>query len=60
VGAAALDGLRAAGHLVNVGPSWIEDFLCATERSPETGMLEAGCDPRSVRSDIFPTCALAY
>jgi gamma-glutamyltranspeptidase/glutathione hydrolase len=59
VGAAALNGLRAAGHDLDVGPSWTEGFLCATERNPETGMLEAGCDPRGVRSDIFPSCALA-
>lgn len=60
VGAAALAGLRAAGHEVDVAPSWTEGYLCATERHPGTGMLEAGCDPRGVKSDIFPACALAY
>ena len=60
VGAATLDTLRAAGHLLDVGPSWTEGFLCATERNPETGMLEAGCDPRGVKSDVFPACALAF
>lgn len=59
-GAASLEGLRRAGHAVDVGPSWSEGFLCATERHPDTGMLEAGCDPRGVKCDIFPACALAY
>ena len=45
VGADTLAGLRRAGHELDVGPSWTEGFLCATERNPRTGMLEAGCDP---------------
>ena len=60
VGADTLAGLRQAGHDLDVGPSWTEGFLCATERNPQTGMLEAGCDPRGVRCDIFPAAALAY
>jgi gamma-glutamyltranspeptidase/glutathione hydrolase len=60
VGAETLAGLRQAGHELDVGPSWTEGFLCATERNPRTGMLEAGCDPRGVRCDIFPAAALAY
>jgi gamma-glutamyltranspeptidase/glutathione hydrolase len=60
VGEAALAGLRQAGHDIDVAPSWTEGFLCATERNPDTGMLEAGCDPRGVRCDIFPAAALAY
>jgi gamma-glutamyltranspeptidase / glutathione hydrolase len=31
--------LRNRGHDLNVGPSWSEGFLCATERNPETGVL---------------------
>jgi len=60
VGPATLQSLRQSGHIVDVGPSWTEGFLCATERNPETAMLEAGCDPRGVKSDVFPACALAY
>jgi gamma-glutamyltranspeptidase/glutathione hydrolase len=60
VGAETLAGLRQAGHDLDVGPSWTEGFLCATERNPHSGMLEAGCDPRGVRCDIFPAAALAY
>ena len=51
--------LRNRGHDLNVGPSWSEGFLCATERNPETGVLEAGCDPRGTKSEVFPACALA-
>jgi gamma-glutamyltranspeptidase/glutathione hydrolase len=51
--------LRSRGHDLNVGPSWSEGFLCATERNPETGVLEAGCDPRGTKSEVFPACALA-
>lgn len=51
--------LRSRGHDLNVGPSWSEGFLCATERNLETGVLEAGCDPRGTKSEVFPACALA-
>jgi len=59
VGEAALDGLRARGHELDVAPAWTEGFLCATERNLETGVLEAGCDPRGTKSEVFPACALA-
>jgi gamma-glutamyltranspeptidase/glutathione hydrolase len=51
--------LRSRGHDVDIGPSWSEGFLCGTERNPESGVLEAGCDPRGTKSEIFPACALA-
>ena len=60
VGQATLDSLTRSGHHLDIAPAWTEGFLCATERNPETEMLEAGCDPRGVKSDIFPACALAY
>ncbi len=59
VGADVLSDLRALGHDVDVAPSWSEGFLCAAERNLETGVLEAGCDPRGTKSEIFPTFALA-
>jgi len=59
VGAAVLDALRVRGHEVDVAPAWSEGFLCATERNLETGVLEAGCDPRGTKSEVFPACALA-
>ena len=59
VGPETLAALEAAGHDLDIAPPWTEGYLCATERHP-TGMLEAACDPRGVKSDIFPACALAY
>src|SRR5215469_13171594 len=50
--------LRSRGHEVDIGPSWSEGFLCGTERNLESGVLEAGCDPRGTKSEIFPACAL--
>jgi len=51
--------LRSRGHEVDIGPSWSEGFLCGAERNLESGVLEAGCDPRGTKSEIFPACALA-
>jgi gamma-glutamyltranspeptidase/glutathione hydrolase len=59
VGEAALEALRARGHEVDIAPAWSEGFLCATERNLESGVLEAGCDPRGTKSEVFPACALA-
>ena len=54
-----LGELAARGHDVDIAPSWSEGFICAAERHIENGVLEAGCDPRSTKSEIFPACALA-
>jgi len=59
VGEVALEALRARGHELDIAPAWTEGFLCATERNLETGVLEAGCDPRGTKSEVFPACALA-
>jgi gamma-glutamyltranspeptidase/glutathione hydrolase len=59
VGETVLAALRARGHEVDIAPAWSEGFLCATERNFETGVLEAGCDPRGTKSEVFPACALA-
>ncbi|HEY1876550.1 MAG TPA: gamma-glutamyltransferase family protein [Rhizomicrobium sp.] len=59
IGEPVVADLRNRGHDVVIGPSWSEGFLCGTERNPESGVLEAGCDPRGTKSEIFPACALA-
>ena len=59
VGAPVLAELGARGHDVDIAPPWSEGFICAAERNLESGMLEAGCDPRSTKSEVFPACALA-
>jgi gamma-glutamyltranspeptidase/glutathione hydrolase len=59
IGEAAFTDLTSRGHEVDIAPAWSEGFLCATERNLENGVLEAGCDPRGTKSDVFPACALA-
>jgi gamma-glutamyltranspeptidase/glutathione hydrolase len=59
IGEAAFAELAARGHDIDVAPAWSEGFLCAAERNLENGMLEAGCDPRGTKSEVFPACALA-
>jgi gamma-glutamyltranspeptidase/glutathione hydrolase len=59
VGAPVLAELGARGHDVDVATPWSEGFICAAERNLESGVLEAGCDPRSTKSEVFPACALA-
>ncbi len=51
--------LEKLGHDVDAAPAWTEGFLCCTERHA-SGVLEAGCDPRGTKSEIFPASALAY
>jgi gamma-glutamyltranspeptidase/glutathione hydrolase len=51
--------LRAWGHDIDVGPDWSEGFLLAAERHPD-GLLEAGCDPRGAKSEVFPAAALCW
>jgi gamma-glutamyltranspeptidase / glutathione hydrolase len=60
VGQETLSGLRDRGHDLDVAPPWTEGFLCATERNLQSGILEAGSDPRGARSEVFPAYALAF
>ncbi|HWU54167.1 MAG TPA: gamma-glutamyltransferase family protein [Rhizomicrobium sp.] len=59
IGTSVLEGLKDRGHDLDIAPAWSEGFLCAAERHQDTGVLEAGCDPRGTKSDVFPACALA-
>ncbi len=59
VGEETLAGLEAHGHELSVAPAWTEGFLCGCERNLETGVLEAGSDPRGTRAEVFPAYALA-
>lgn len=53
------ESLAARGHELSVGPDWTEGFILAAERHPD-GMLEAGCDPRGSKSEVFPASAAAW
>lgn len=59
IGEPVFEGLRARGHKLDIAPAWSEGFLCAAERHFDKGVLEAGCDPRGTKSEVFPSCALA-
>ncbi len=60
VGEDTLSGLRSRGHLIESRPDWTEGYLLAIEREPETGLLEAGCDPRGAKGDVFPAAAYCW
>ncbi len=59
MGEATLNELDALGHDVSAAPDWSEGFVLATERHDD-GMLEAGCDPRGSKADVFPAAAAAW
>jgi gamma-glutamyltranspeptidase/glutathione hydrolase len=60
VGKKVFDELRRRGHLVDVAPDWSEGFLSGTEVNAATGVMEAGCDPRGSKSEVFPAFAYAW
>lgn len=60
VGAEVLAELARAGHAVEAAPEWTEGFLLGVMRDPGAGVLEAGCDPRCAKSEIFAASAMAW
>jgi gamma-glutamyltranspeptidase/glutathione hydrolase len=56
----ALDDLARRGHDLELAGDWSEGYLLAAERDPETGMMEAGCDLRGEKSEVFPAFALCW
>lgn len=52
--------LEKRGHTVATAIDWTEGHLLAASRDPDTGLLEAGCDPRCAKSEIFPATALCW
>ena len=59
-GAKAIDELRRRGHAIEVAPDWTEGFISAAQLDEETRLLEAGCDPRGSKSEIFPSFAYCW
>ena len=55
-----IDALCRRGHDVEVVPQWTEGFLLAIERNHTTGVLEAGCDLRGAKADVFPSAARCW
>ncbi len=57
---AVLDELARRGHDLEPAGPWSEGYLLAAERHPDTGVLEAGCDLRGEKSEVFPAFALCW
>ncbi|MDE0310224.1 MAG: gamma-glutamyltransferase family protein [Acidiferrobacterales bacterium] len=60
VGEDVLTSLQSRGHAIQPRPDWTEGYLLAIERDPQTGLLEAGCDPRGAKGDVFPAAAYCW
>ncbi len=59
-GAKVLDELRRRGHDLDIAPDWTEGFVSCAAYDGDTGLLEAGCDPRGAKSHCFPAFAMAW
>ena len=60
IGKPVLDELAQRGHEVDIGPDWTEGFITAIEWNPDTGLLEAGVDPRGSKAEAFPQWACVW
>jgi gamma-glutamyltranspeptidase/glutathione hydrolase len=60
IGKKALDELRRRGHDVDVAPDWTEGFVSAAQFDEESGLVEAGCDPRGAKAECFPAFAYVW
>jgi len=59
VGESVMAELERRGHGVARATDWSEGFMLACERHPN-GVLEAACDPRGTRAEIFNAFAMAW
>ena len=59
-GSKVLEELRRRGHVLDVAPDWSEGFVSAAQIDEESGRLEAGCDPRGSKSEVFPAFAFCW
>ena len=59
-GGEVLDELRRRGHDLDVAPDWTEGFVSCAAFNADTGLIEAGCDPRGSKAECFPAFALAW
>jgi gamma-glutamyltranspeptidase/glutathione hydrolase len=55
-----LDELRHRGHDLDIAPDWSEGFVSCAEWNGDTGLIEAGCDPRGAKSHCFPSSAFCW
>ncbi|MGE0876382.1 MAG: gamma-glutamyltransferase family protein [Burkholderiales bacterium] len=59
-GTKVMDELRRRGHDLDVAPDWTEGFVSCAAIDEESGLIEAGCDPRGAKSHCFPAFAIAW
>jgi len=59
-GAKVLEELRRRGHDLDVAPDWTEGFVSAATFDQDTGLVEAGCDPRGAKAECFPSFAYCW
>jgi gamma-glutamyltranspeptidase/glutathione hydrolase len=59
-GKGVLDELRRRGHDLDIAPDWSEGFVSCAAFDEDTGLIEAGCDPRGSKSECFPAFAMAW
>jgi gamma-glutamyltranspeptidase/glutathione hydrolase len=59
-GKKVLDELRRRGHELDVAPDWTEGFVSAAQFDEASGLIEAGCDPRGAKSEVFPAYAFCW
>lgn len=59
-GQKVLDELRRRGHDLDIAPDWTEGFISAAQYDEESGLIEAGCDPRGAKSGCFPAFAYCW
>ncbi|MCZ6628991.1 MAG: gamma-glutamyltransferase family protein [SAR324 cluster bacterium] len=52
--------LARRGHDLEIAGDWSEGYLLAAARDAATGLLEAGCDLRAEKSEVFPSFALCW
>lgn len=59
-GAQVLEELRRRGHELDIAPDWTEGFVSCASFCEDSGLIEAGCDPRGAKSHCFPAFAMAW
>jgi len=52
--------LRRRGHDLDIAPDWTEGFVSCASFDEDTGLIEAGCDPRGAKALCFPAFAIAW
>ena len=60
VGEEVLNNLAERGHDLEIAGNWSEGYLLAAAQDAQTGLLEAGCDLRAEKSEVFPSFALCW